>query len=73
MGRSLSQCTCLKLVMRKAISLKTVSFCSKEEQQFTIDSPTAAQPLIEPTSTTLSYGSCDNNISEDHQTQKLLI
>ena len=66
-GRSLSQCTCLKLVMRKIISLKTVTFSSKEEQQFTIDSPTAAQPLIEPTSTTLNYGSCDNIISEDQQ------
>ena len=64
-GRSLSQCTCLKFVIRKIISLKTVTFSSKEEQQFTIDSPTAAQPLIEPTSTTLSYGSCDNIISED--------
>ena len=59
--------------MRKIISLKTVTFSSKEEQQFTIDSPTAAQPLIEPTSTTLSYGSCDNIISEGHQTQQLLI
>ena len=53
--------------MRKITSLKTVTFSSKEEQQFTIDSPTAAQPLIEPTSTTLSYGSCDNIISEDQQ------
>ena len=66
-GRSLSQCTCLKSVMRKIISLKTVTFSSKEEQQFTIDSPTAAQPLIESTSTTLNYGSCDNIISEDQQ------
>ena len=65
--RSLSQCTCLKFVIRKIISLKTVTFSSKEEQQFTIDSPTAAQPLIEPTFTTLSYGSCDNIISEDQQ------
>ena len=48
-GRSLSQCTCLKFIMRKIISLKTVIFSSKE-QQFTINSPTAAQPLIEPTS-----------------------
>ena len=64
-GRSLSQYNCLKLIMRKIVSLKTVTFSSKEEQQFTIDSPTAAQPLIEPTSTTLSYGSCDNIISED--------
>ena len=66
-GRSLSQCTCFKLVKRKITSLKTVTFSSKEEQQFTIDSPTAAQPLIEPTSTTLNYGSC---VSEDHQTQQ---
>ena len=73
-GRSLSQCTCLKFVIRKIISLKTVTFSSKEEQQFTIDSPTAAQPLIEPlTSTTLNYGSCDNIISEDHQIQQLLV
>ena len=72
-GRSLPQCTCFKLVMRKIISLKTVTFSSKEEQQFTIDSPTAAQPLIEPTSTTLNYGSCDNIISEDHQTQQFLV
>ena len=64
-GRSLSQCTCLKLIMRKIIFLKTVIFFSKKEQQFTIDSPTAAEPLIEPTFTTLSYGSCDNTISED--------
>ena len=64
-GRSLSQCTCLKFLMHKIISLKTVTLSSKQEQQFTIDSPTAAQPLIEPTSTTLSYGSCDNIISED--------
>ena len=65
-GRSLSQCTCLKFIMRKIISLKTITFPSKE-QQFTIDSPTAVQPLIEPTSTTLSYGSCDNIVSEDQQ------
>ena len=72
-GRSLSQCTCFKLVKRKITSLKTVTFSSKEEQQFTTDSPTASQPLIEPTSTTLNYGSCDNIISEDHQTQQLLV
>ena len=65
-GRSLSQCTCLNFIMRKIISLKTITFPSKE-LQFTIDSPTAAQPLIEPTSTTLSYGSCDNIVSEDQQ------
>ena len=65
-GRSLSQCTCLKFIMHKIISLKTITFPSKE-LQFTIDSPTAAQPLIEPTSTTLSYGSCDNIVSEDQQ------
>ena len=72
-GRSLPQCTCLKLAKRKITSLKTVTFSSKEEQQFTIDSPTAAQPLIEPISTTLNYGSCDNIISEDHQIQQLLV
>ena len=66
-GRSLSQCTCSKFVIHKIIFLKTVTFSSKQEQKFTIDSPTAAQPLIEPTSTTLSYGSCDNIISEDQQ------
>ena len=67
-GRSLSQCTCLKFVIRKIISLKTVTFSSKEEQQFTIDSPTAAQPLIQPTSIALNYGSCDSMIiSEDQQ------
>ena len=66
-GRSLSQCTCLKFVMRKIISLKTVTFFSKEHQ-FTIDSPTAAQPLIQPTSIALNYGSCDSMIiSEDQQ------
>ena len=64
-GRSLSQCTRFEFIMRKIISLKTVTLSSKQEQQFTIDSPTAAQPLIEPISTTLSYGTCDNIISED--------
>ena len=63
-GRALSQCTCLKFVMRKIISLKTVTFSGEKEQQFTIDSPTVTQPLIEPTSTTLSYGSC---VSKDQQ------
>ena len=60
-GRSLPQCPCLKLVMRKIISFKIVTFSREEEQRFTIDSPAATQPVIEPTSTTLSYGSCDNN------------
>ena len=60
-GRPLSKCICFKLVMCKIISLRTVTSSHEEKQQFTIDSPTAVQPLIEPTSTVLSYGTCVNN------------
>ena len=57
-GRPLSKCTCFKLVMRMIISMTS---SREEEQQFTIDSPTAEQPLIEQTSTVLGYGACVNN------------
>jgi hypothetical protein len=59
-GRSLSQCTCtcFKLVKCKIISSGTVRFSREEEQQFSINSPTATHPLIEPTSTAFSYGAC---------------
>jgi hypothetical protein len=45
--------------MRKIISLRKMTLSREEEEQFSINSPTAAHPLIEPTSTVLSYGTCE--------------
>ena len=62
-GQSLSKCTCFKLVICKLITLTTATFPREEEQQLITEgqSPTAGQPLIEPTYTVLSYGTCTNN------------
>ena len=68
-GRSLSQCTYFKLIMEKVTSLRATIFFHKEEQRFTIDSPTEAQPLIEPTTTVLSYGTCADNKTSKNSIQ----
>ena len=55
--RPLSKCTCPKFVIRKLVTfkLRTATIFCEEEQQFI---SAAAQPLIQPTSTVLSYGTC---------------
>ena len=60
-SKPLLKCTCFKLVMSKRLSLRIKLSHEKDQQYHTIDGPTAAQPLIEPTSTVLSYSTCDNN------------
>ena len=54
----LSKCTCSKLVIRKLVTLRTATLPYEEEQRCIIDTSKAVQPLIEPTSTVLSYGTC---------------
>ena len=70
-GRPLLKCIHFKLIIRiKTISPRTKRFHREEELRNTIDSPTAAQPLIEPTSTVLNYGTCVSNYgSEDPTTE----
>ena len=53
--RPLSKCTCSKFVIRKLVTLRTATILCEEEQQFI---NAAKQPLIQPTSTVLSYGTC---------------
>ena len=63
-ARQLSKCTCAKFVIHKSVSLMT-AISTHQEQQVTISSmhnnPSAAQPLIEPTSTVVSYDTCTND------------
>ena len=56
--KPLSKCTCSMLVIRKLITLRTATLPREEEQRYINDTPTAVQPLIEPTSTVLGYGTC---------------
>ena len=57
-AKLLSKCTCSKLVIRKLVTLRTATLPHEEERRCIIDTPTAVQPLIEPTSTVLGYGTC---------------
>ena len=57
-ARSLLKFTCSKFTIRNFITLRTATFPRQEEQRFITDTPTATQPLIEPSSTVLSYGTC---------------
>ena len=57
-ARSLLKFTCSKFTIRNCITLRTATFPRQEEQRFITDTPTATQPLIEPSSTVLSYGTC---------------
>ena len=59
--RHLSKCTCIKFILQKLLALRTATYTAKVEQNSTIDTPTAARPLIQPTSTVLNYGTCINN------------
>ena len=57
-ARFLLKCTCSKFVICKLVSLRMATFPCEEEQQLSIDTPTAQQSLVEATSTTISYGTC---------------
>ena len=59
--RHLSKCTCIKFILQKLLALRTATYIAKVEQNSTIDTPTAARRLIQPTSTVLNYGTCINN------------
>ena len=61
--RQLSKCTCTNIAICKLISLRTATSTYGEQQQgmITHDNLTAGQPLIEPTSTVVSYDTCTNN------------
>ena len=57
--RPLLKCSCSKFTLKcKLIASWSATSAHKEEQQTIIGSPPAAQPLTEPTSTILSYGTC---------------
>ena len=60
-----------KLTICKATSLRTMTFHHKEEVRYTIDSPSTAQPLIEPTSTVLNYGTCVSNFGNEDPTTEV--
>ena len=57
-ARPLWKCTCFKFVIRKLFFIRIATFPCEEEQRCIIDTPTAVQSLIEPTSTVLGYGTC---------------
>ena len=59
--RHLSKCICTKFILQKLLALRTAKYTAKVEQNTTTDTQTAAQPLIQPTSTVLNYGTCINN------------
>ena len=54
--QNLSKCACIKLTSQKLLSLRAAIFLKEAKQDSTIETETAAQPLIQPTSTVLSYG-----------------